>query len=120
MARALVWFKRDLRTDDHAPLIAAAACDEALGLFVVEPAWLVSPEFEPQHLAFLTGCIDALRPSLHALGLPLLLRCAPLTQVLEDLHRRLGFTHLFSHEETGPRWTWDRDRAVARWCRERG
>jgi len=50
MTRALVWFKRDLRLADHAPLAEAALCDHALALFIIEPAWLASPECHPRQL----------------------------------------------------------------------
>jgi deoxyribodipyrimidine photo-lyase len=40
--------------------------------------------------------------------------------VLEDLHRAHAFDELISHEETGPGWSYARDRAVAAWCRSRG
>jgi deoxyribodipyrimidine photo-lyase len=40
--------------------------------------------------------------------------------VLQALHARWPFTQLHSHEETGSGWSWDRDRAVAAWCRGRG
>ena len=41
-AISLGGFKRDLRLHDHAALSAAAACDSAAGLFVIEPEWLAS------------------------------------------------------------------------------
>jgi deoxyribodipyrimidine photo-lyase len=40
--------------------------------------------------------------------------------VLQDLRREFAFTHLFSHEETGPGWSYARDLAVADWCRHQG
>ena len=119
-AHALVWFKRDLRVRDHAPLAAAAQCDAAAGLFVIEPAWLASPEFDGQHLAYTLDCLAELRAGLAARGLPLLVRVGEVPQVFDALRREFAFTHLLSHEETGPGWTWVRDKAVAAWCRERG
>ena len=50
--RALVWFKRDLRVHDHAPLVAALSHTDALGLFVIEPEWLQSPECDSSHMDF--------------------------------------------------------------------
>lgn len=35
----VVWFKRDLRVHDHAPLAQAAARGAVLPLYVVEPAF---------------------------------------------------------------------------------
>jgi deoxyribodipyrimidine photo-lyase len=119
-AHAIVWFKRDLRLADHAPLAAAAACDAAAGLFVIEPEWLASAEFDAQHLEFTLACLAPLRNALAARGLPLLVRVGSLPQVLADLHAQTHFSHLFSHEETGSGWTYSRDIAVAAWCRAAG
>jgi len=117
---ALVWFKRDLRVIDHAALAAAAQCDAALALYVVEPEWLESPECDAQHVQFAAEAVVSLRQELAVRGLPLLLRRGDLPQVLADLRRALRFTHLFSHEETGPGWSDARDRRVAAWCRAQG
>jgi deoxyribodipyrimidine photo-lyase len=118
---SVVWFKRDLRVSDHAPLAAAAACGEpVVGLYVIEPDWLAGPEFDVQHAAFLLQALAVLRRQLATRGLPLLVKVGPMIQVLQALHRQIGITRLYSHEETGPGWTWDRDRAVAAWCRARG
>jgi deoxyribodipyrimidine photo-lyase len=118
--RVLVWFKRDLRITDHAPLAAAAEAATAAALYIVEPAWLGSPECDAQHLAFAAGNVRALRETLRARGLPLWIRAGEAVAVLDQIHHTYPFTHLYSHEETGPGWSYDRDRAVARWCRERG
>jgi deoxyribodipyrimidine photo-lyase len=116
MAAALVWLKRDLRIADHAPLAEALHCERALALWIVEPTWLASPEFDGHHLEFALASVAELRRR----GLPLAVRVGEATEVLAALRRDFAFTHLFSHEETGPGWTWDRDRAVASWCRAQG
>jgi deoxyribodipyrimidine photo-lyase len=118
--RALVWFKRDLRIRDHRPLAQAREHGDALAVFVFEPEWLSSPEFDPAHAEFTLGCLAELRGSLARWGLPLLVLRAPMIEVLETLHRQYSFTHLLSHQETGPAWSWTRDRAVARWCEVKG
>lgn len=117
---ALVWFKRDLRVRDHAPLAQAMHFEHALGLVVIEPEWLDSPECDPRHVGFLLDCVDALRRDLAARGLPLRVRVGSMPQVLQSLRQEFAFTHLFSHEETGPGWSYARDLAVARWCRDAG
>jgi deoxyribodipyrimidine photo-lyase len=118
--KAVVWLKRDLRVRDHAPLAAAAAADEALALYVIEPAWLASPECHPRHVAWTLAALSELRDVLAVRGLPLVVRLGPIPDVFDALRREFAFTHLLSHEETGPGWTYDRDRAVAAWCRARG
>lgn len=116
-SRALVWFKRDLRLADHAPLVAALTHGDAAGLFIIEPEWLHSPECSPTQVAFTLGCLTELRDGLARHGLPLLVRVGSATEVLATLHQALHFSHLLSHEETGPGWSYTRDLAVARWCR---
>lgn len=120
MTGALVWFKRDLRMADHAPLAEAAHCDAALALFIIEPGWLGSPECHPRHVAWLLKCLAPLRESLAQRGLPLLVRTGEAVQVLQSLRQEFVFSQLFSHEETGPGWTYTRDKAVARWCKTQG
>ena len=119
-SRALVWFKRDLRQDDHAPLAAAQHFESALGLYIIEPEWLKSPEFSPIHLQFALDSLAPLRASLAARGLPLLVRVGSCVDVLRALHAQTPFTHVLSHEETGPMWTYRRDQAVAAWCTATG
>ena len=119
-AAAVVWFKRDLRVRDHAPLAEAMRFDNALGLVVIEPEWLDSPECDPRHVGFMLDCVAELQRDLAERGLPLLVRSGSMPQVLQALQREFPFTHLFSHEETGPGWSYTRDLAVAGWCRGQG
>jgi deoxyribodipyrimidine photo-lyase len=113
---ALVWLKRDLRQSDHPPLAAAQRFPQALAVFIIEPEWLHSPECDSSHVAFALECVQALRVQ----GLPVLVRQGPAVAVLEALRAAHGVTHLLSHEETGPGWSWTRDKAVAAWCRAQG
>ena len=116
MPTSLVWLKRDLRLDDHAPLQAAAAMGPAVVVWIVEPQWMQSPECDPGHVEFGLGCVAELRTR----GLPVLVREGPALAVLEALRREFGFARLFSQQETGPLWSYGRDREVARWCRAHG
>jgi deoxyribodipyrimidine photo-lyase len=116
MQRAIVWFKRDLRVHDHAALCAAQSCTQVAALFVLEPEWLQSPECDASHVDFVLQCIAELRAALAQRGLPLVVRVGSAVQVLEQLHAELPFARLFSHEETGPLWSYDRDTKVAQWC----
>lgn len=87
---------------------------------VIEPQWLDSPECDPRHVGFQLDCVAALQHGLAARGLPLIVRTGAMPQVLQSLWREFPFTHLFSHAETGPGWSYERDLAVAEWCRSQG
>ena len=119
-ATALVWFKRDLRVLDHAPLAQAQHFENALALVVIEPQWLGSAECDPRHVAFLLDCVARLEHDLASRGLRLLVRVGDMPQVLQTLRHEIAFTHLLSHEETGPGWSYTRDLAVAQWCKTQG
>lgn len=116
----VVWFKRDLRVDDHAPLAAAAAAGPTLPLFVFEPNIWESPDMSSQHRWWVTESICELREELAALGQPLVVRSGDMLSVLEDLRDRFGSFVLWSHEETGNNATYMRDLAIGRWCRSHG
>jgi deoxyribodipyrimidine photo-lyase len=120
MSVSVVWFKRDLRVCDHLPLWEAARSGPALMLYIVEPSLLAQPETDASHLQFIAESLDALRTALATRGARLFLRIGEVVNVLERLRRRLPFTHLYAHEETGNALTYARDRAVARFCRAHG
>jgi deoxyribodipyrimidine photo-lyase len=117
---SLVWFKRDLRIEDHRPLVEAAQRGPVIGLYVYEPIVLRSAEHSPRHHLFVNDCLREIRGDLRSLGSELLLRRGEMTAVLDELHTHLKFDQLTSHEETGLGATFARDRAVRRWCQERG
>lgn len=53
MAYTVVWFKRDLRVHDHAPLVDAARQGPVLCLYVLEPSLWAQPDCALQHYGFL-------------------------------------------------------------------
>ncbi|MEM7497068.1 MAG: deoxyribodipyrimidine photo-lyase/cryptochrome family protein [Pseudomonadota bacterium] len=117
----VVWFKRDLRVFDHAPLAAAAeaaAADGArvLPLYVSEPAMWSAPTASLRQWRFVGGALGALDDALGRLGAPLVLRHGAMPDVLEALRAEHGIAALWSHEETGEAWSYARDKAVAAWA----
>lgn len=120
MALQLVWFKRDLRTSDHAPLVEAAARGPVLPLYVAEPAYWALPDTSGRQWEAVADGLRELREDLARLGQPLVVRSGDVVGVLESLRRTHGIAALWSHEETGNGWTYARDRAVAAWARSHG
>ncbi len=114
----IVWFKRDLRIADHAPLAHAAARGSVLPLYVIEPEIFHAADFAHQHWGFIRESLGELRDDLAALGSRLIIREGEMTTVLGALKRELGDFSLFSHEETGNDVTYQRDLRVKSWCLE--
>jgi len=116
----LVWFKRDLRCLDHGPLVEAARRGPVLPLYVVEPELWQQADASGRQWQFCRDSLIDLRQSLAALGQPLVVRVGAIETVLDKVHRHWGVAALWSHEETGNGWTYDRDRRVAAWARRHG
>ncbi|MEN9933230.1 MAG: hypothetical protein RIS17_1803, partial [Pseudomonadota bacterium] len=117
----IVWFKRDLRVHDHAPLAAACASGRpVLPLYVIEPEYWAQPDASGRQYGFLAESLADLDRSLAARGGRLVMRVGEVVAVLDDLHRRHGLTAIHAHQETGNLWTFARDRAVRRWARTAG
>ena len=116
----VVWFKRDLRVQDNRALAAAAACGDVLPLYVVEPELWQQPDMSARQWAFVQETLIELRADLAALGQPLIVRMGAVSDVLADLQSEGQLSQLWSHEETGNDWTFQRDLQVGAWCRAQG
>ena len=120
-ALQIVWFKRDLRADDHRPLYEAARTGlPVLALYVYEPEIFRAPDFDPSHLVFINQSLAELDARLRAVGGRLTCRVGSLPGVFDELRAEHGFDRLWSHEESGNALTYARDRRVAAWCRAHG
>lgn len=116
----VVWFKRDLRVQDNRALFQACARGDVLPLYVVEPAYWELPDASGRHWEFIAESLVELRDTLGRCGQPLIVRTGDVVDVLEDIKAHYAVEGLWSHEETGNAWTYQRDRRVAAWCRNEG
>ena len=115
----IVWFKRDLRVFDHAPLVNAVNdADFVLPLFVVEPDYWQLPTSSRRHWCFVNDCLHELDASLTSLGQRLILRIGEMTKVLDELSRHVQIQAIYAHEETGDAWTYARDQKVHAYCQK--
>lgn len=116
----VVWLKRDIRLNDHAPLSEAAKHGPFIALYVYEPIVWNAPEADVSHLEFVNESLVELDRKLRALGGRIVFRTGELLTVLKKLHASQTIRVLWSHEETGSMATYQRDLAVKRWCRSQG
>ncbi|MGV2341877.1 MAG UNVERIFIED_CONTAM: deoxyribodipyrimidine photo-lyase [Planctomycetaceae bacterium] len=73
MTVQLVWFKKDLRTVDHRPLVAAAGAGRVLCVYVLEPEQLRAEDADQRHWDFLRKSLAQLDMRLRRLGTRLVL-----------------------------------------------
>ncbi|SFR56756.1 deoxyribodipyrimidine photo-lyase family protein (cryptochrome) [Marinobacter daqiaonensis] len=117
----VVWFKRDLRTHDHGPLLAAAAKGRpVIPLYVVEQEYWGLPDTSARHWDFIRESLEDLDRQLRKLGTRLVVLHGRILDVLATLHAHYGIGRIFCHQETGGQWTYDRDRTVTGWCQSHG
>lgn len=114
----IVWFKRDLRVEDHAALLSAATDGAVLPLYILEPELWRQPDMSYRHYRFLQDCLAELNQELSHLGQKLIIKVGSATVVLNDLNNKYNITSLWSHQETWNGWTYSRDKAVKKWCRQ--
>ena len=112
----IVWFKRDLRLYDHAPLTAALANGPVLPLYIMEPELWQQPDMSGRQFDFLKECVDELARDLAARGQPLVIRIGDAASVLAELCAAHGVQRIHAHQETWNGWTYARDRRVMGWA----
>ncbi len=117
----IVWFKRDLRITDHRPLAEAAKAGQVLCLYIYEPEyWQLADTSRRQWLAIAEGLSELDQALRSKYGAKLVIQTGNAVDVLGKLHAAHTIEAIFSHEETGNLWTYDRDRHVGRFCRQAG
>lgn len=115
----IVWFKRDLRIRDHAPLRDAAQTSAPiLPLYIVEPNYWRQKFASRRHWHFIHDCLSELNTDCKALGQPLVVRVGEVVDVLDMLRADYNIAGIYAHEESGNGWTYERDKAVICWCKE--
>ena len=113
----IVWFKRDLRVEDHEALIKATERGSVLPLYILEPDLWHQPDKSHRHYCFLKECLCELDQSLKSLGQKLIIKVGSAVDILEKINKNHNIQALFSHQETWNGWTYERDKSVKRWCK---
>ncbi len=118
---AIVWFKRDLRLQDHEPLRRARQEGlPVLLLYAFEPSVMASPTYDVRHWRFVREALDDMNRTLSVHRTSVHCYTTEIIPLLEALRNRFQVRRLFSYQETGLRITYRRDQAVALFCRQAG
>ena len=100
MPPTLVWYRRDLRTQDHEPLAKACSRGPVIPLFVLDDALLFHPETAVARVEFLLHSLRALDARLRELGGRLLIERGQPEQVLPRLAQRHGCRQVLAHTDS--------------------
>lgn len=97
MNRTIVWFRRDLRLADHAPVYRAALRGAVIPVFVFDRALLHHPETAPARVEFLLQALHGLDQELRDRGGRLIIRSGDPVHVLPDLIRETQADGIYAH-----------------------
>lgn len=110
----IVWLKRDLRTQDHAPFfLAEQAEEEYLPIYIFEPSMLEYPDSSLRHQQFIYHSLLELNQRLKKFGREITLFYGEAQEVFSYLDQKYNLQFVFSHRESGIRKTWERDKTIA-------
>ncbi len=111
---AIVWFRRDLRVDDHAALAAALrAHRRVVCLFVFDTEILASLPRRDRRVEFILRCVEELAAALRQSGGGLMVRHGRAREVVPAVAKELAADAVFANRDYEPAAI-DRDAEVAR------
>lgn len=115
----IVWFKRDLRTKDHAAIAAAVETGlPTLFCYFIEPSLTTVPESDVRHWRFAYESVQDLKEQFRGYKIELYCFFEEVIPVFEALTEQFSIKNIFSHQETGLKITFDRDLAVKYFCKK--
>ena len=120
MSYSLVWFKRDLRWQDHSALVKASQKGSVRCIYVIEPELWLQPDAALQHFEFVRESLQILDAYFRSLGGCIEIHHGELPDVLSRIWQDAPFAGLYSHEETGNGFSYARDLKVSAWCKVHG
>ncbi len=117
----IVWLKRDVRLIDHPPLYRAA--QEGLPILLVycfEQELIDMPIYSPRHWRFVVQGLRDVYSQLkeqHPQNVQVVQ--GNFVDFLQQLQQNVTINALYSSQESGLQWTFDRDKAVKKFLKEK-
>ena len=117
----VIWLKRNLRLQDNEAVSNALSNgNRCLFLFVFEPRLLEDEHYSQRHWNFIKQSLADINKQLKAHGSKVLCVESDIIQACNLIQEKYRITHIYSHQETGIRITYDRDKAFKRYCKNNG
>ena len=116
-AISILWLKRDLRWQDHTALQSALQARlPILAVYLKEPTQWAQIQYSDRQWQFVWDSVAAMndvsgQQKVHA-------SCCEAIEFFGGLRKRFEIKGIYSHQEVGIQWTFDRDLALAEWCNE--
>ena len=111
----IVWLKRDLRTQDHAPLdIAEKNNIPYIIIYIFDSNILKHPDVGVRHLQFIYQSIIAINKKLKVYNKSVNIFYGESLKIIKFLQTKFQIQSIFSYHESGIKISWDRDKAISK------
>ncbi|MBK9254585.1 MAG: deoxyribodipyrimidine photo-lyase [Saprospiraceae bacterium] len=117
----VVWFKRDLRLEDHDPLFYAIKDGlPLLFLFVFEPKVIKYPDSSTRHWRFVYQSLQDLNKRLAKYGASISVSSGDMMMALTEIMKIAEINTIYAHQEIGNCVTFQRDKDISAFCKSNG
>jgi deoxyribodipyrimidine photo-lyase len=114
----VVWFKRDLRLQDNEAIFNAIHTNiPTLFLYVFEDSLQQDNHYSARHWDFIKQSLSDLNQKLEKHQTRILCVSGEILSVFSSLESIYKIENVFSHQETGIKITFERDKSFKRFCR---
>ncbi len=114
----IVWLKRDLRSQDHEPLLKAENSGISyIIIYIFEPSRIEYPDTSPRHLQFVYHSIAALDKVLSEFNRRVEVFYGEAVDVFSYLNEEFDINSIFSYQESGTQASWERDKKIKKVCK---
>ena len=113
----IVWFKKDLRTNDHRPLLEASKLP-CICIYALEPIVLNHYSFDSAKAQFLKESLTSLENELKHYGGQLVIIHNDIISILNLLSEQFILNNIYAHEEISSIEFWQRDKEDNTWCKK--
>lgn len=113
----IVWLKRDLRLNDHAPLQKAMVAGlPVVLLYILDNSVVGEKHYAHRHWQFVRDCLVSIGKALKAHNQLLTVVQGDSISIFEEINKVYDVQNIYSHQETGLNVTHAIDKALAKWC----
>jgi deoxyribodipyrimidine photo-lyase len=114
----IVWLKRDVRSQDHEPLLRAEHAGVPYRIiYLFEPTLIEYPDTSLRHLQFIYHSILSLNKTLAPFNRQIDVFYGEAIDVFENINAHFDVKTIFSYKESGTQITWQRDKKINRFCK---
>jgi deoxyribodipyrimidine photo-lyase len=116
----IVWLKRDLRLYDHAPFFVAS-CQElpTLIIYCFEPSVMNHYDSDIRHWRFVWESLEDMNKRLIINQLQVIICHNEVENIFEKLEEKFTINSVFSHQEIGTNFTFDRDKRLKKYFKNK-